>query len=78
MGYPNKKTNSAGGGGNINRKLQESKKKELEFPSMINKKILWNFHESWFLVLEIPTGVILFGVISRGEASFCLEFPGVT
>ena len=78
MGYPKKKTNRAGGGGNRIRKLQESIKKEVEFPSMINKKILWNFHESWFLVLEIPTGVILFGVISRGEASFCLEFPGVT
>ena len=45
---------------------------------MINKKILWNFHESWFLVLEIPMGVILFGGISRDEASFCREFPGVT
>ena len=58
-------------------RLQESIKKELEFPVMIKKKIVWNFHRSWFLALEISMGVIRFGGNSRGETSFCLEFPRV-
>ena len=41
---------------------------------MIKKKIVWNFHGSWFLALDIPMAVTQFGGISRGEASFCLEF----
>ena len=39
-------------------------------------KIMWNFHESWLLALEIPMGATQFcGISIRGEASFCLEFP---
>ena len=56
-------------------KFQGSIKKEMEFPGVIKKKV-WNVHGSWFLTLEIPMGVTQFGGISRGEASFCLEFPG--
>ena len=42
-----------------------------------DKKIVWNFHRSWFLALKIPMGVIQFCGISWGEPSFCLEFLGV-
>ena len=49
-------------------KLQESIKKEVKFPGMIKKKIVWNYYESWFLALW-------FGGISRGETSSCQESP---
>ena len=52
-------------------------KKGVEFPGMIKKKIVWNFHGFWFLALEIRIGVTRFGGISRGEASFYFEFPRV-
>ena len=38
---------------------------------------MWSFYGSWFLALEIPMGVAQFCEIFRGEASFCLEFPGI-
>ena len=30
-------------------------KKEVEFPGGRKEKFMWNFHESWFLALEIPS-----------------------
>ena len=62
------------------------KKQNVEIPRVNKKggisrsdqeKIVWNFHGSWFLALDIPMGVTQFGRISRGEASFRLEFPWV-
>ena len=41
------------------------------------EKIVWNFHGSWFLVLETPMGVTQFCGIFRGEALFSLVFPKV-
>ena len=41
------------------------------------EKVIWNFQESWFLVLEFPRDVTQFFTISSGGALICLEFPGV-
>ena len=34
-------------------KLQETTKKEVEFQKLIQEKIVWNFHGSWFLVFDL-------------------------
>ena len=39
------------------------------------EKIMWDFHWSWFLDLEIPMGVTQFSEMPRDEASLYLEFP---
>ena len=52
-------------------------KKRSEIFRHDQKKIVWNFHEFWFLALEIPICFTRYGGISRGEASFCLESPRV-
>ena len=42
------------------------------------EKIMWNFQGGpWFKTLKFPRGVTQFCGVSRGEALFCLEFPGV-
>ena len=43
------------------------------------EKIMWNFHGSWFLALQFPSGVKHNFVDFRGvcEASFCPEFTGL-
>ena len=41
------------------------------------EKIMWNFHGSWFLALEFPSGVSKSCEISRFEALFCPEFPRI-
>ena len=57
-------------------KFQGSIKKELEFAGVI-KKIMSNFHESWFSALKILMSVTQFCPVSGREASFCMEFPQV-
>ena len=52
-------------------------KKEVEFSGGDQEKIMWNFHGSWFLTLEIPKGATQFCGIFRGEALFFLEYPSV-
>ena len=37
------------------------------------EKIMLNFHESWFLTLELPRGVTQFYRISEGKESFALS-----
>ena len=44
---------------------------------MIKKKS-WIFQGSWFQVLKFPRIVTQFCGVSRCEALFCLEFPGVS
>ena len=41
------------------------------------EKIMWNFHGSWFLALEFPSGVSKSCEIFRFEALFCQEFPRI-
>ena len=38
---------------------------------------MWNFHKFQFLALEFPSGVTQFCGVSKGQAFFGLEFPGV-
>ena len=56
------------------RKFLGSIKKEVEFPGVFEEKLMWNFHGSWFLILEFPRGVTQFCWISRGESLFSPEF----
>ena len=41
-------------------KFQRSNKKEVEFPGLIKKKIMWNFHGFWFLTLRFPSGISIY------------------
>ena len=56
-------------------KFQGSSKR-VEF-SPNQKKIMWNFHGSWFLVLKFPRVVAQFCGISWGEALLSPEFPRI-
>ena len=51
------------------------KEHEISGSSSDQKQIMWNFHGSWFLVLEFPSGATQFCGISKGEALFSPEFP---
>ena len=65
--------------------ILKKEKKNVEIPGVNKKwdelsrgdqeKIIWNFQKSWFLALEIPMSVTQACGVSRGETSFCLEFP---
>ena len=61
-------------------KFQESIKKGVEFPGMIKKKIMWNFHWYWFLAfpsclyhLEFPSGITQFDFVEFEGSSFALH-----
>ena len=41
------------------------------------KTIMWNFHGSWFLLLEFSRVLVQFCEISWGEALFSPEFPRI-
>ena len=41
------------------------------------EEIMWNFNGFLHLAVKIPMVITQFCGISRGEASFCLEFPWV-
>ena len=56
--------------------FQDLIKNKLEFPK-VTKKIVWNFQGTWFLALIFSRDLTQFCRISRGEALFYLEFPGV-
>ena len=44
---------------------------------LIKKKIMWNFHGSWFLVLKFPRVVAQFCGISWVETLLSPEFPRI-
>ena len=53
------------------------KENNVEYPGVIKKKSCGIFRESWFLALKILRGITQFCGVSRGEALFCLQFPGL-
>ena len=61
-----------GNWGNGKWNFQGFIKNNWEFPKGDQEQIVWNFQGSWFQALT-QFG----GVTSRGEALFCLKFPGV-
>ena len=58
-------------------KLQESIKKEVEFPGMIKKKIVWNFQGQNFILSGISKGKVTKKVCPFSKKCFntpCLDF----
>ena len=79
-----KKKQTGGWGIGISRGIEKTKcahsrgqKKGSRISRGDQEKIVWNFHGSWVLALDIPMGETQFWGISGGEASFPLKFPGV-
>ena len=55
-------------------KFQGSIEKEVKFPGVFKKKIMWNFHGSLLSTLEFASVVRQFCRISRGKNLLPLEF----
>ena len=65
----------SGRGGNSPQWTQSFFKAKKLISMTDQEKIMGNFHGSWFLALEFPSGLTHFCGISKGEAKFCLKFP---